>query len=102
MARQNDFKIVLENGEVFEGKSFGANQTKVCEIVFNTSMVGYQEIITDPAYAYQGVVMTYPVIGNYGITDEIYDSKPSLLGGLIVRDYNDIPSNFRSVKKEEC
>ena len=98
MARQNDFKIVLENGEVFEGKSFGANLTKVCEIVFNTSMVGYQEIITDPAYAYQGVVMTYPVIGNYGITDEIYDSKPSLLGGLIVRDYNDIPSNFRSVK----
>ena len=97
MARQNDFKIVLSNGDEYLGKSFGAKVERVCKLVFNTSMVGYQEIIRDPCYAYQGVVMTYPVIGNYGITDE-KDNRALSIGGLIVRDYNDLPSNFRSVK----
>ena len=70
----------------------------MCEIVFNTSMVGYQEIISDPSYTYQAVVMTYPLIGNYGIADEDYETKIPTIGGLIVREYNDLPSNFRYTK----
>ena len=68
-------KIVLENGTEFYGFGFGADTERVCEIVFNTSMVGYQEIISDPSYTYQLVVMTYPLIGNYGITDNDYETK---------------------------
>ena len=88
-------KIVLQNGKEFYGTGFGADKDAVCELVFNTSMVGYQEIISDPTYLDQMVVMTYPIIGNYGITDEDFESKIPVIGGLIVRDYNDIPSNFR-------
>lgn len=98
MAREFDVKIVLENGTEYPGYSFGAKTEKVCELVFNTSMVGYQEIISDPAYVNQMVVMTYPLIGNYGITDEDYESKNASVGGLIVREYNDMPSNFRYTK----
>ena len=88
-------KLILENGEEYVGYSFGAVKDTVCEIVFNTSMVGYQEIVSDPSYTYQAVVMSYPLIGNYGITDEDFESKAPAVGGLIVRDYNDSPSNFR-------
>ena len=88
-------KIVLQDGREFYGTGFGADKDAVCELVFNTSMVGYQEIISDPSYLEQMVVMTYPIIGNYGITDEDFESKMPVIGGLIVRDYNDIPSNFR-------
>ena len=88
-------KIVLQDGRELYGKSFGAERDTVCELVFNTSMVGYQEIVSDPSYTDQLVVMTYPVIGNYGITDEDYETKIPTIGGLAVRDYNDIPSNFR-------
>lgn len=91
-------KIVLEDGEEYLGYGFGANVESICEIVFNTSMVGYQEIVSDPSYTYQMVVMTYPLIGNYGITDEDYETKQPTIGGLIVRDYNDMPSNFRYTK----
>lgn len=91
-------KIVLENGNEFFGYGFGANIEAVNEIVFNTSMVGYQEIMSDPSYTDQMVVMTYPLIGNYGITDEDYETKFPTLGGLIVREYNDVPSNFRYTK----
>ena len=91
-------KIVLENGYEFFGYGFGANREVVNEIVFNTSMVGYQEIISDPSYTGQMVVMTYPLIGNYGITDEDYETKFPTCGGLIVREYNDVPSNFRYTK----
>jgi len=98
MERRNDCKIVLETGEVFEGIHFGAKAERVCELVFNTSMVGYQEIVTDPSSYNQAVVMTYPIIGNYGITDEDYETKAPTLGALIVRDYNDQPSNFRCTK----
>lgn len=91
-------KIVLEDGEEYLGYGFGANIESICEIVFNTSMVGYQEIVSDPSYTYQMVVMTYPLIGNYGITDEDYETKQPTIGGLIVRDYNDMPSNFRYTK----
>lgn len=91
-------KIVLEDGEEYYGFGFGANIESICEIVFNTSMVGYQEIVSDPSYTYQMVVMTYPLIGNYGITDEDYETKQPTIGGMIVREYNDFPSNFRYTK----
>ena len=88
-------KIVLENGREFYGYGFGADKEAIHEIVFNTSMVGYQEIISDPSYTGQTVVMTYPLIGNYGTAEEDYETKFPTIGGLIVREYNDIPSNFR-------
>lgn len=91
-------KIVLENGQEFYGYGFGADREAVNEIVFNTSMVGYQEIISDPSYTDQMVCMTYPLIGNYGITDEDFETKVPTMGGLIVREYNDLPSNFRYTK----
>ena len=91
-------KIVLEDGLEFLGYSFGADKEAICEIVFNTSMVGYQEIVSDPSYTYQMVVMTYPLIGNYGITDDDYETTKPTIGGLIVREYNDMPSNFRYTK----
>lgn len=95
MGRELNKKIVLEDGSEYVGYAFGADVEKVCEIVFNTSMVGYQEIISDPSYTYQAVVMTYPLIGNYGIADEDFETKTPTIGGLIVREYNNLPSNFR-------
>lgn len=89
-------KIVLEDGSVYEGTGFGAMEDKKVEIVFNTSMVGYQEIISDPSYTYQAVVMTYPLIGNYGMCDEDYETRIPSISGLIVKEYCDDPSNFRS------
>ncbi len=91
-------KIVLEDGEEYYGYGFGADIEAISEIVFNTSVVGYQEIVSDPSYTYQMVVMTYPLIGNYGITDEDYETRVPTIGGLIVREYNDMPSNFRYTK----
>ena len=91
-------KIVLEDGEEYYGYGFGADVEVISEIVFNTSVVGYQEIVSDPSYTYQMVVMTYPLIGNYGITDEDYETRVPTIGGLIVREYNDMPSNFRYTK----
>lgn len=93
-----DRKIILEDGSEYYGYGFGSRADRVCEIVFNTSMVGYQEIVSDPSYTDQMVVMTYPLIGNYGITDDDYESKNISIGGMIVRDYNDMPSNFRYTK----
>lgn len=98
MAREFDRKIVLEDGSVYLGYGFGDSCDRVCEIVFNTSMVGYQEIVSDPSYTYQMVVMTYPIIGNYGIADDDFECKTPTIGGLIVRSYNDFPSNFRYTK----
>ncbi|MEG0806799.1 MAG: glutamine-hydrolyzing carbamoyl-phosphate synthase small subunit [Alistipes sp.] len=91
-------KIVLENGREFYGYGFGADREAINEIVFNTSMVGYQEIFSDPSYTDQMVVMTYPLIGNYGTAEEDYESKFPSIGGMIVREYNDTPSNFRYTK----
>lgn len=85
----------------FHGTGFGADCRSVCEIVFNTSVVGYQEIISDPSYAGQIVVMTYPLIGNYGITDEDFESKFPNIGGIVVRECCDTPSNFRMTKTLE-
>lgn len=91
-------KIILEDGTFYEGFGFGADSEKVCEIVFNTSMAGYQEIVSDPSYTDQAIVMSYPLIGNYGIADEDYESKMIAPAAFIVRDINDNPSNFRSTK----
>ena len=98
MLEKYDRKIVLEDGTEYYGYGFGANVESICELVFNTSMVGYQEIISDPSYTYQMVVMTYPLIGNYGIADEDYETKQPTIGGMIVREYNGQPSNFRYTK----
>ena len=91
-------KIILEDGQEYLGYSFGADTEKVLEIVFNTSMVGYQEILSDPSYTDQAVVMTYPLIGNYGMADDDYETDTPTIGALIVHEYNDEPSNFRSTK----
>ena len=98
MAEKFNRKIILEDGSEYEGFAFGDLSDKVCEIVFNTSMVGYQEIVSDPSYTYQAVVMTYPLIGNYGICEDDFETKTPTIGALIVREYNDEPSNFRSVE----
>lgn len=98
MARAFDRKIILEDGSEYYGYAFGADEERVCELVFNTCMVGYQEIVTDPTYTGQAVVMSYPLIGNYGITDEDNESKAPAIGALIVREYCDSPSNFRYTK----
>lgn len=91
-------KIVLEDGSEYFGYSFGYECERVCELVFNTAMLGYQEIISDPTYTYQAVVMTYPIIGNCGTADDDFETKVPSLGGLVVREYNDVPSNFRATK----
>ncbi len=96
MAINFNRKILLEDGQEYYGYGFGASGDKVLEIVFNTSMVGYQEILSDPSYTDQAVVMTYPLIGNYGMAEEDYESALPSIGALIVREYNDDPSNFRS------
>lgn len=93
---QYNKKLILESGEEYYGFAFGAEGDKVAEIVFNTSMVGYQEILSDPSYTYQAVVMTYPLIGNYGMADEDYETETPTISALVVREYNDEPSNFRS------
>ena len=98
MAERKMKKLITEDGAVYTGYGFGFDGERVCELVFNTSVVGYQEIISDPSYTYQAVVMTYPLIGNYGIADEDYETKVPTIGGLIVREYNDLPSNFRYTK----
>jgi carbamoyl-phosphate synthase small subunit len=98
MAKQMNKKIVLADGSEYYGYGFGADIDRVCEIVFDTSMVGYQEIISDPSYTNQMVVMTYTLIGNYGMADEDYESKAPSCGALVVREYNDRPSNFRYTK----
>lgn len=87
--------LILEDGTVFTGTSIGAEKDMISEIVFNTSMTGYLEVLTDPSYAGQAVVMTYPLIGNYGITPDM-ESKKAWPDGYIVRELSRMPSNFRS------
>ena len=96
MKRKCDRQIILEDGSKYSGFGFGDMQDKILEIVFNTSMVGYQEILSDPSYTDQAVVMTYPLIGNYGMANEDYETDIPTIGALIVHEYNDEPSNFRS------
>lgn len=88
--------LILEDGSVYEGENVGALREAVSEIVFNTSMTGYLEVMTDPSYAGQAVVMTYPLIGNYGICHEDMESYRPWIDGLIVRELSEVASNFRN------
>ena len=88
--------LVLENGEIFEGERIGYTKDTVCEVVFNTSMVGYIETFTDPSYLGQGIVMTYPLIGNYGVMPEDYESDRIYAKAIFVHEVADFESNFRS------
>ena len=88
--------LILEDGTVFEGYHIGAVKEVISEIVFNTSMAGYLEVLTDPSYAGQAVCMTYPLIGNYGVCHEDMESKQPWPDGFIVRELSAVPSNFRS------
>ena len=89
-------KLALEDGTVYTGRAFGAIGEVAGEVVFNTSMTGYQEVLTDPSYKGQIVTMTYPLIGNYGINAEDRESRRPQVEGFIVRELTRVPSNFRS------
>ncbi len=88
--------LALEDGKIFRGESFGASGERSGEVVFNTSMTGYQEILTDPSYKGQIVTMTYPLIGNYGVNEEDVESRKPHLEGFVVKEYSKIFSNWRS------
>jgi len=88
--------LILADGHIFEGESIGSTREIISEIVFNTSMTGYLEVLTDPSYAGEAVVMTYPLIGNYGVCYEDMESGKPWPDGFIVREISDCPSNFRS------
>lgn len=90
-------QLLLEDGRSFQGVSFGDEGEAVCELVFNTSMVGYQEILSDPSYTDQAVVMTYPLIGNYGICADDFETAHPSIGAFIVRECEGEPSNFRAM-----
>jgi carbamoyl-phosphate synthase small subunit len=89
-------KLALEDGTVYTGRAFGAPGERFGEVVFNTSMTGYQEVLTDPSYKGQIVTMTYPMIGNYGVNADDVESGMPQVEGFIVRELTRIPSNFRS------
>lgn len=89
-------RLILEDGSVYEGASFGSTETSIGEVVFNTSLTGYQEISTDPSYRFQIVVMTYPHIGNYGVERLVEQSGRPQVAGFVVRDVIDEPSNAHS------
>ena len=87
--------LILENGSVFTGTGIGSTEDRVCQLVFNTSMVGYQELLTDPACAGQGIVMSYPLVGNYGVNEEDCQSDQVWASAIVVRHLSDRGSNFR-------
>ena len=89
-------RLLLEDGTLFTGVSFGAETEKIGEVVFNTGMTGYQELLSDPSYCGQIVTMTYPLIGNYGITRDDFEAIRPNLFGMAVRRYEPIPSNWRA------
>ncbi|MFD1038055.1 carbamoyl phosphate synthase small subunit [Virgibacillus byunsanensis] len=88
--------LILEDGSVFVGDSFGSERTTIGEVVFNTGMTGYQEVITDPSYCGQIVMMTYPLVGNYGINRDDFETVTPFIQGFIVKELCDTPSNFRN------
>src|SRR3954466_16126153 len=88
--------LALEDGTVFEGRAFGASTERSGEVVFNTSITGYQEIFTDPSYTGQIVVLTFPQIGNYGETRQDDESKHPYIEGLVIRELSRVTSNWRS------
>jgi len=95
MAQREPAYLALEDGTIYEGRSFAASGTQVGEVVFNTSMAGYQEILTDPSYARQIVTMTYPLIGNYGMNEVDVEAAHPWVEGFVVKEYCSTPSNFR-------
>src|SRR3954452_20145036 len=88
--------LVLEDGTVFEGEAIGPRGTAGGEVLFITSMTGYQEMLSDPSYAGQLLTLTYPLIGNYGVTDADFESRGIQASGFIVKQLCDVPSNWRS------
>ena len=92
----NPALLVLEDGSVFRGRAFGAKGEAFGEVVFNTSMTGYQEMLTDPSYAGQIVVPTYPLIGNYGINERDFESRRVQVAGFAVREHSTRPSHSMS------
>ena len=99
MATELEYKkasLALEDGTVFRGRSFAGDGEVTGEVVFNTSMAGYQEILTDPSYCGQMVTMTYPLIGNYGINESDIESERIQVRALLVKEYQEFPSNWRS------
>ncbi len=96
MTPRRPAKLVIEDGTVYEGRSFGAEGETAAEIVFNTSMTGYQEILSDPSYAGQMIVMTYPHIGNVGINEADFESRKPHIRAFIVREHSEQPSSWRS------
>src|SRR5882672_2081830 len=90
-------RLILEDGTVYEGDAFGSTENTIGEVVFNTSLTGYQEIATDPSYRFQIVTMTYPHIGNYGIEKAVEQSEEPQVAGFVVRDAIDEPSNVHSL-----
>ncbi|MFD2656289.1 carbamoyl phosphate synthase small subunit [Gracilibacillus thailandensis] len=89
-------QLILEDGTVFHGDAFGSLEESIGEVVFNTGMTGYQEILSDPSYCGQLVTMTYPLIGNYGINRDDFETITPSIFGFIVKEYAEMPSNFRS------
>src|SRR5690554_4893909 len=89
-------QLILEDGNVFVGDGFGSNTDKIGEVIFNTGMTGYQEILSDPSNCGHIVTLTYPLIGNYGINRDDFESINPAISGLIVNEVCDHPSNFRS------
>ena len=90
--------LALEDGTVFRGRSFAGDGEVTGEVVFNTSMSGYQEILTDPSYCGQMVTMTYPLIGNYGVNEADVESERIQVRAFLVKEYQEFPSNWRSQK----
>ncbi|MGM0873591.1 MAG: carbamoyl phosphate synthase small subunit [Bacillota bacterium] len=89
-------QLILEDGTVFLGEAFGSEEEKFGEVVFNTGMTGYQEILSDPSYCWQIVTLTYPLIGNYGINRDDFETIIPFINGFVVKEYCDFPSNWRS------
>src|SRR3954467_906011 len=89
-------RLILEDGTVYDGEAFGATANTIGEVVFNTSLTGYQEIATDPSYRFQIVVMTYPHIGNYGVESAVEQSEEPQVAGFVVRDAVAEPSNLHA------
>ena len=91
-------RLILSDGNYFEGISLGAPGTTIGEVVFNTAMMGYQEILTDPSYHFQLVTMTYPQIGNYGVNPRDFESRRIYAAGLIIREYSPVVSHWQATK----
>src|SRR5260370_234091 len=89
-------RLVLEDGVAFEGRSVGAPGTALGEVVFSTAMTGYQEMLTDPSYAGQLLTLTYPLIGNYGVTEDDFESRKVQAAGLVVKQMAEASGNWRS------